>query len=325
MHFNPRATHGIIALALALATSFASGALADTQSDKIGNSSGTKFESHCPPGQVMVGWAYNYGDVLLAIGPACQNVVNGALSGAPDVARDTVAGSSTSAAGSESYACKPEYGAVQTVSVMTADNLRIVALRATCRNLVGSGKGGSSISPPTKTTGAVAVAAKSGIGCGTGSHATGMYGSYVDGGPRPGIQSIGLFCRVDGQDDIALPPQNADTGDDQGDNDQANLDTGNGNDDGNGDGNGNGITINGLPFQIQINLGPGQNGISFGPKGKIRVATDDTTVYSDKGNTEIAYLAKGQKVQVIGCEKKGKGWCQIVKPTPGLVWGGDLK
>jgi len=107
---------------------------------------------------------------------------------------------------------------------------------------------------------------------------------------------------------------------------EASHDNGNG-DDGNGDGNGNGngITINGLPFQIQINLGPGQNGINFGPKGKLRTANDDTTIYSDKGNTEIAYLQRGQKVLVIGCEKKGKGWCQIAKPTPGLVWGGDLK
>lgn len=323
MHFNLRIPYGLVALTLALTTSFASGALADTKSEKIGNPAGTQFESRCPPGQVMVGWAYNYGDVLLAIGPACQSVVDGQLSGAPDVARQTVAGASTSAVGSDSYACKPEYGAVEGMTVSTAADLRIVSFRATCRNLVGSGKGGSLLSPPLKTTGAVPVAAKAGSRCQTGSHATGLYGSYVDDGRHAGIQSIGLFCRVDGQDDTALPPQNANTGDDQDDNDQANLDTGNGNDDGNGDG--NGITINGLPFQIQINLGPGQNGISFGPKGKIRVATDDTTVYSDKGNTEVAYLAKGQKVQVIGCEKKGKGWCQIVKPTPGLVWGGDLK
>ena len=291
MQLSLRLVHGLVAMTFALAVGFVSTALADTKSDKIGNPSGTPFTSKCPPGQVMVGWAYNYGELLMDVGPACLAPVNGQLSGTPDVNPKTVAGSSSPAVGSDAYACKPEYGAVEKITVATSADLRVVSFRATCRNLQGSGKGGSSLSPPMKSTGV--VAAKSTVGCETGSHATGIYGSYVDGGAHPGIQSIGLLCRVDGEDDTAPPPQNADNGDDQDNGDQATIDDGNG-DDGNGNGNGNddsnGFTIDGLPFQIQINIGPGQNGVNFGPKGKIRVAADDTTVYSDKGNTEIGYL-----------------------------------
>jgi len=85
-----------------------------------------------------------------------------------------------------------------------------------------------------------------------------------------------------------------------------------------GDDNGNG---NALTFEINIDA----NGITFGPKGKVRVTRETTTLYSDKGNTEIDYLDKGQKVVVAACENKGKGWCQVIKPRPGLIWGGDLK
>jgi hypothetical protein len=320
-------TRAAIALTFALATSFASSAIADTNTEKVGKPNGTPFEAKCPPNQAMVGWAYNYGDSLLAIGPMCESIANGQLSGQPPVASPkTVFGASSGSTGGEGVVCKPEYGAVESISVVTGPDLRVLSIRATCRPFVGSGHGGSLLTAPMKTTGAIAPGGKSGVGCGNHVYATGFVGSFIDGGPHPGIQSLGLICHDDADNTPPPPPQNADNGDDQDNGDQVNVDNGNG-DDGNGDGNGNGngITINGLPFQIQINLGPGQNGINFGPKGKLRTANDDTTIYSDKGNTEIAYLQRGQKVLVIGCEKKGKGWCQIAKPTPGLVWGGDLK
>lgn len=83
----------------------------------------------------------------------------------------------------------------------------------------------------------------------------------------------------------------------------------------------NGFSFGKLHFQIDVNGAT----IKFGNKGKIRVVDEPTTIYKNKGKGELDYLDAGDKVTVVACEDQGDGWCAIVKPKVGYVWGSDLK
>jgi hypothetical protein len=308
MRFNSRVLRTIVTAAcLAAAAGFATGATADTQTDKVGNPGGTPFTAQCPSGNALVGLAYNYGNEMLAIGALCQPIEGKELTGERDANPRNVYGLSGSQ--SQAYFCKPDYGEVRSLNISLNDKGYVHHLRVICAK-VGGGHG-SSTSGATATLNPTASTTPSGVGCPQpNSYATGFVGAYS----TYGIRNLGLICH-DVRDDQA-----ADTSGDDADQDTANADTG---DQGDGD---NSITIDGFPFQIEVNIGPDQGGINFGPKGKTRTVRDGgTTVYADKGSTELGSLDKGAKVLTIGCEKGGKGWCQIAKPIPGLVWGGDLK
>jgi hypothetical protein len=164
---------------------------------------------------------------------------------------------------------------------------------------------------PTLTDGGESTA-QSSVSCDSReSYATGIFGTASKSLATGGVMSLGLFCFS------ADTPKTDDTAD-TGDNDTQQVDTGdNGDDTGDNADQGNG------DLHLQITIGP--DGITFGPQGKVRVLKQPSTLYSDKGNTEIAYFDKGDKVVVLGCEDKGRGWCQVVKPQPGLIWGDDLK
>jgi len=88
-----------------------------------------------------------------------------------------------------------------------------------------------------------------------------------------------------------------------------------------GGGGDDGFLFGKLHFQIDVN----GSTIKFGNKGKVRVVDEPTTIYKSKGEDELDYLDSGDKVVVVACEDKGKGWCAIVKPDVGYVWGADLK
>jgi hypothetical protein len=222
------------------------------------------------------------------------------------------AGTAAGAAGAGSAECTDRYAPVTGLTVYTAPDLRVLSMRTTCRPMPGS-KGGSALLyythflddsqgdgiPALKAAGTRAPHVI--VKCPDKSYATGVFGASAEGGPHPGIQNIGLVCH-DGRDDNDDRDHDHDHGD-----------------------NNNGIILNGLPFRIVINIGPGQGGIDFGIGGKVRVAREATTIYADKGKREIGYLKKGASVKVRGCERGGKGWCQITQPMSGLVWGGDLK
>lgn len=95
-----------------------------------------------------------------------------------------------------------------------------------------------------------------------------------------------------------------------------------GDDDDNGHGDGDfGFGNGGIRFQIDLGAGT----VKFGSHGKVRTVREETTIYRRKGEREIEFLEPGDKVTVLACEKKGRGWCAVVKPVPGYVWGGDLK
>lgn len=76
-----------------------------------------------------------------------------------------------------------------------------------------------------------------------------------------------------------------------------------------------------LHFQIDVNGAT----IKFGNKGRVRVVDEPTTIYKSKGKGEIAYLDSGEKVTVVACEDQGEGWCAVVRPKVGYVWGSDLE
>lgn len=299
-----RALVTVIGLSVA---GFAPVALADTATKTVGSSEGTSFHVQCGPGEALAGWAYNATDRLTAIGPICQKIEDSddgkVLVGAPPDSPKQVLGAEVPGAGSAEPAFCPDAGGViRSLQVLLTATLQVHSIRGVCK----APHHAPSLTRST-ATGAGPSTAKSSVSCANSSYATGMIGTYRESLPRGGILSLGLLCSDgssdqadDGDnatppdtDNNATPPDNNDTGD-----------------------NGNGFTI-------EINIDA--NGISFGPKGKVRVTKDTTTLYSDKGKTEIDYLDQGQKVVVAACENKGKGWCQVIKPKPGLIWGGDLK
>ena len=135
--------------------------------------------------------------------------------------------------------------------------------------------------------------------CGDGQYAHGITG--VPSSPY-GFAELGLKC-------IEMKASHKD------DNEEENTDEGeNGGDD-------NGFSFGKLHFQIDVNGAT----IKFGKKGKVRVVDEATTIYKNKGEDDLDYLDAGDKVVVVACEDDGQGWCAIVKPKVGYVWGADLK
>jgi hypothetical protein len=294
-------------------------ALADTQTQAIGNTSGAPFNFHCPAGQALIGWNYNATDHLTLIAPMCQEVEfageKWTVVGAPPTSPASGFGAEDPGAKSGEPITCPDNGIMQRLSVFVTATLRVHHIRATCQAIGHP----TTLIKSTATSGGASTA-NSEVKCETRtSYATGIFGTYNKSLAKGGIMSLGLNCFSGDK-----PQQDAaDTGDDdgngdaagdQGDADQANADDGG--DDGNG----------GFPNQLEINIGP--DGVSLGAgggKGKTRILKEASTLYSDKGNTEIAYFDKGDKVVVTACENKGQGWCQVAKPQRGLIWGGDLK
>jgi len=297
----------------------ASNAIADTQTKTVGSQSGDAFKVTCPTGNALVGWAYNATDRVTAIAPLCQpiNDTMDAVTGTrPESPGKGVGADIPGALQGDPQYC-PDAGIMRSLSVFLTESLQVHHIRMTCK----APNHAPVITKPTTTNGGTSTA-DSKVDCPTrGSYATGLIGTYSKSKSKGGIISLGLTCFSADEPKTDEPktdepttdePKTDDTADngDDGDNDVANVDDGNGND-------GNG------PGDFQITIGP--DGITFGPKGKIRTLKEASTLYSDKGNTEIAYFDKGDKVVVVGCEQKGQGWCQVIKPQPGLIWGGDLK
>jgi hypothetical protein len=134
--------------------------------------------------------------------------------------------------------------------------------------------------------------------CGKGQYANGI--TAIPTG-NIGFAEFGIKCikmKASHKDEY----EEEDTSDDEGDDD-------------------NGFVFGKLHFTIDVNGAT----IKFGNKGKVRVVDEATTIYKSKGEDELDYLDSGEKVIVVACEDKGKGWCAIIKPKVGYVWGGDLK
>jgi hypothetical protein len=245
MSFNGKLLRTVVmAACLVAAAGLATGAAADTKTEKIGRPGGTPFEAHCAAGQAVVGWAYTFGDVLMKIAPTCQDFADGVPSGTPAVSPKNLRGAE-GGDGANGAVCKDRYAPVVGLTVYTAPDLRVLSLRTTCRPMPGSGQGGSVLLRYTDVDGIDALKAAGSsaphvaTNCPTGSYATGAFGAFVNGGPHPGIQSIGLVCHDDAGGD----------GDGNG--------KGKGKGGGNGHGHGGGISIDGFPLQLEINIGPG--------------------------------------------------------------------
>jgi hypothetical protein len=339
MRFSGRLSYLlVVAFALAIAGT-ASNAMADTRTKTVGNTSGNPFTFKCPPGEALIGWAYNSTDHMTLIAPMCQKVEMsddgfGLVGAGPTAAPDAGYGAVDPNAHAGDPILCPDAGVMRSMQVLTTSTLRVHSVRMTCK--------GPHVAPtlvrPTLTSGGPAIA-KASVSCDSRtSYATGLFGTVSKSLVSGGVMSLGLFCfsgdqpKSDDTADAGDKAQPADTGDDKaqpadtGDNDTKTADTGDQNQPDmadSGDQGDLGNLFGNLPFKLQINIGG--NGLNFGPKGKSRVLKDASTLYSDKGNTEIAYFDKGDKVVVVGCENKGQGWCQVIKPKQGLIWGGDLK
>jgi hypothetical protein len=312
MHFAARLlSRALLVGSLVVTAGFASAAMADTQTQAVGNSSGQPFSFRCKPGEGLVGWSYNATDHMTLIAPVCQKVEAAAEGftavGAPPPPPEGGYGAVDPAAKSGDLILCPDLGIMRGLQVAVTKTLRVHHVRATCKAINHA----PVLIKPTLTDGGESTA-QSSVSCDSReSYATGIFGTASKSLATGGVMSLGLFCF---SADTPKTDDTADTGDDdtqQADTGDNGDDTGDNADQGNGD------------LHLQITIGP--DGITFGPQGKVRVLKQPSTLYSDKGNTEIAYFDKGDKVVVLGCEDKGRGWCQVVKPQPGLIWGDDLK
>lgn len=313
--------HFVRCLGLLLAAGFASTALEDSETRQVGNPDGAKpFVSACPEGQAVADYSYNSADQLMAIGARCSKIDDkGSASGLvsdPQSLKGAKGGS-----GRDPLSCGPGQ-AVTDLSVTMTKTSSILSFRATCR--------GPHTAPmlvrPTQIDGGSPDGSKMGAVCESGSYATAIVGTYKDGGPKPGIRSIGLRCHKIGEA--------AEGGAGKGDgNEQAN-DNNNGGDEGQADnddadqGN-NGEHGKGGDGGFQLDLKVGPDGIQIGgggggKKGSKRFAQEPTTIYARPAGKELAYLEQGETVTIVRCEDGGEGWCQISKPMKGFVWGGDL-
>jgi hypothetical protein len=133
--------------------------------------------------------------------------------------------------------------------------------------------------------------------CGAGQYANGI--TAAPSAPF-GLSELGIKCIK-----MKAPTKDEEEKTDEGDN---------GGDD-------KGFMFGKLHFQIEVN----GTTIKFGNKGKVRVVDEATTIYKNKGEDDLDYLDAGDKVIVVACEGNGQGWCAIVKPEVGYVWGADLK
>jgi len=50
-----------------------------------------------------------------------------------------------------------------------------------------------------------------------------------------------------------------------------------------------------------------------------------SAVYARPAGKEIAYVKKGDRVTIKGCQDGPESWCEITKPKAGWVWGGDFE
>jgi hypothetical protein len=308
-----------IMFSVGLMLGLASAAVADSDSVIVrGIPAGDKFEATCPDGQAAVGFVYNAAESLTAIGTYCAKVENGKISGSP-IKPKSIRGVKRGKAFAASLCT--DANAVAALLVVQNGLQLIRHIQILCReDLAGAGydhganqslvdlpaqqPGLGNGFPPNDPLyilqdGAPAL-------CPEATYATGFIGTYLAG---QSITSIGLRCSDPvtadkPQADTTKPDNGSGAGGDM-------TDPGDGASDGE-DG-----------FQITLQIGP--NTLKFGPKGKVRKAKEATTVYAEPDGDEIAYLDKGEKVTVLACEDKGKGWCQVTRPEAGFVWGGDLK
>ena len=318
--------------ALAVA-GLASGAIADTDTRLVGDGSGKPFVSACAPGQAVIGWAYESVGQLTAITAICQQVDSaGRASGDVIPSRD-VAGVDGGDSG-DAILCKNSQ-TIQSLDVHMDSNLHVLYIRGVCH---GPGAAPALVRP-TKSTGGNAEAARKGVDCGASTYATALIGTFGDSGRDQGIRSMGLRCHPLG-DPVAAAPDtggpkgaagtgNASKPDDTADNDDDGI-----------------HVLGGGPLQLDVSVGPdgvkigtGKGGIQVkggkpggktgsksgsSDKGKLTFAAQPTTLYARPGGKEIAYLDAGDKVTIIACEDNGQGWCQVSRPQPGYIWGGDL-
>lgn len=273
-------------------------AAADTQTGKIGDPSGKSFVAACERGEALVGYAYNSAHVMMAIGPLCRPLADGAFTGPVQKLRNVYG--AEDGAGNDPVVC-PEKTAIARLDVFVSDRLQVHSVRGTC-NPLPNGPSKGTYMRATKTTSGTAASHKS-VRCEAGKYANGLVGTYDAVG---GIMSLGLLCPSDEDNG----PDEADRGDD--DADKGGEDRGGGKKQ---------FEEGGLSFEIDL----GKGGISVGVSGGARRAKEPTTIYARPAGKEIGYLDEGERVTMVQCEDGGKGWCKISKPTAGYVWGGDFR
>lgn len=309
MH-RPVMTFLIACLALLGLCGVTSSALA-AETRHLGNTDGKAFTAACPDGLGIVGFAYNYSDTqLLAVTPLCRVVdATGNASGVVPKAGSFKGASGGS--GAEPIVCKNDQ-AVRGLEVYLTKNTSIFAFRPVC-----DGPGG----PVTARTYSLPYdnahqpsTSHAGVDCGSHFYTTALVGTYKDTGSQTtsGILSIGLVCQKEGEEPAPAAAKGG--GDDEAEiGDDLTVEH-----DGPAAAGGDGA------IRFDVDIGDLIDGIAGGGKGKLSFAEVPTTIYQTPAGKEIAYLDKGEKVTIVGCEDGGDGWCQISKPKKGYVWGPDL-
>lgn len=322
-----------LALAVGLLLAGSAGVLADTRTSAPGDGTGTAFATACDPGEALVGFDYNNAEMLLSVSAICKPVLPGGLGAAHRLKQMFGPSDQHVLRGGHNSTRCPDDMVVRGLQVFVGLNLAVERVRLSCH--VASGNKVGLLVKHTNSSSATYSTASKSVDCPGIQYATGLLGTY-----KGGVRSLGLLCHDDTPaagptgSDGKVKGQGGPFGKGQG------GPFGKGGDHGPGHGPAGGPFGRGggdMPLQFEIHIGPGgaslgakglpfgPEGGQFGPKGKVRVLREASTVYADRQGTEIAYLDAGARVTVVTCENSGHGWCRISGPTPGLIWGGDLK
>jgi hypothetical protein len=155
----------------------------------VGGGDGDTFTASCGQGYALVGWGYNATDVLTAIVPVCQRVVDGELLGRHGQVAMTAAGTEAAGANSGPPIFCPDDTAVRSLTVSLTSDLRVHHIRGVCYAPVGGQA--PTLIRPTLTAGGTAPA-QSSASC-SPTFAIGLTGTF---GPSRGgaLTSLGLIC-----------------------------------------------------------------------------------------------------------------------------------
>jgi hypothetical protein len=270
---------------------------------KVGGPGGQEFHARCPPGAVIVGFAYIAAKDLNAIWINRCRALNGTRTDGPDIdmaghygdkqnnGYDGLTGSLT---------C-PAPLAIRAISVTESSVQLVHTVNLTCVDLA---TGTTSFSGWSQTNGG--KGGSPGLAdCGGNGYATGFViasGSLID--------ALGLTCAEYHAPATTAPAKpikhTARGGPTTATPDKPPIKVLNGDEDDQNAGDGN----------------DGDDGGNGGDAAGGTTAATDTTIYDQPDGNDVAYLSGGDPVTVVSCNDDN--WCRISKPQKGWVWGDDL-
>lgn len=201
-----------------LSSGFATAALADTETRRIGSQTGTQFELACEPGEAIAGWHYNSRARLYALWPMCVTIDDQGRPTGPSLKTNNYAGADLGV-WRDPISCKSGQ-ALRRLDVGLMPDMSITAFRAICH---GPGTAPAYTKPTVNIDG---IQTARGVAeCPARTYASAFIGTFRTSGPNQGMTSLGLRCSP--LIEAAADPRVDENGDNQagGNRGSANTDT----------------------------------------------------------------------------------------------------